>query len=284
MLFLLWLSLVSSNMENYSEPMATTWMSYAGVAYCTDGMKHVEVESWTCFTCQTLPYMNATAMHSTLANGNGYVGYDPAANFILVAFSGTDPLSIVDWIDDIDTVQVKYPYCDGCYVHQGFYNVYLSLQSQVWSLVKGWLALHPNASVYTTGHSLGAALSAHAALDLKVNLKITTAAIYNYGQPRVGNSDFSAFFTQNIPTMWRVTHNKDPVPQLPEQDFGLKGGPFVQEVQEVWYNENSKQYKECDPVNGEDRTCSDGQLDYKVEDHLTYMNFDVTYNYMTCKF
>jgi len=273
---------VASNQTPYSANSATTWMSYSGVAYCTLEGRHVDVESWTCDACKTLPYMNATVVHSTDANTCGYVGYDPANKFILVAFSGTDPLNIRNWIDDIDTIQVAYPYCTDCRVHQGFYDAYLSVQKAVWALVNQWLAVNPSAPIYTTGHSLGAALSMHAAIDIKINLKKTPAALYNFGQPRVGNKNFSDYYTTQIPTHWRVTHWKDPVPQLPPMSITKTG--FYHQVQETWYNSGNTAYTLCNATNGEDPKCSDGQIDDNIADHLDYMNFDVTANYLTCKF
>jgi len=270
-----------ANKEAFNEALATQWMSYAGVAYCTIEWRHVEVESWTCHTCVTLPYMNATVFHSVDDNTCGYVGYDPKNRFIMVAFSGTDPLNIRDWIDDIDYVQVDFPYCKNCKVHKGFYDSYLSVQSQVLDLVKKWRVVDPTAPVMVTGHSLGAALTVHGAIDMILSLKITPMALYDYGQPRTGNKNFTDWYTTQIPTHWRVTHNKDPVPQLPEEFMTQDG--YFHNVQETWYNQDNSQYTLCNSTFGEDPTCSDSQLDYRVEDHLTYMNFDVTANYLTCR-
>jgi len=260
---------------------AFVWMEYAGVAYCTIEWRHVEVETWTCYTCNKLPYMNATKVHNDETNACGYVGYDNSSNFILAAFSGTDPLNIRDWVDDIETTTLPYTAggCQDCKVHKGFYDAYLSLQSQVQSLVKQLLQEHKTATVHTTGHSLGAALAAHAALDLAIALGVPIQKVYNFGQPRVGNKNFELFYQTKIMGAYRVTHNKDPVPQLPPQ----AGGIFHQNPQEVWYNQKNTNYTLCN-MEGEDVNCSDGQLDDMIEDHLTYMNFDVTANYLTCKF
>ena len=52
-------------------------------------------------------------------------------------------------------------------MHGGFYDAYYSLSSQVITAVRGYLADHPNATIIVTGHSLGAAMSTFAALDIK---------------------------------------------------------------------------------------------------------------------
>ena len=47
--------------------------------------------------------------------------------------------------------------------------------------------MYPYAKIIVTGHSLGAALSVFAALE--INTKIAPVyRLYNYGEPRVGNS------------------------------------------------------------------------------------------------
>jgi len=254
-------------------------MEYAGVAYCTIEWRHEEVETWTCHTCKSLPYLNATKFHDVDTNTCGYVGYDPKNNFIMVAFSGTDPLNIREWISDIDTVTVPFTTggCSNCTVHKGFYHAYLTVQSQVLQLVKTWKTSSPSATIQVTGHSLGAALTVHGALDLVLN-GYTVQTVYDFGQPRVGDINFEQFYMSKVKTAYRVTHWKDPVPQLPPQV-----GIFHQNPEEVWYNQKNTNYTLCNQE-GEDSKCSDSQIDFDVEDHLTYMNYDLTTKYLTCKF
>lgn len=49
---------------------------------------------------------------------------------------------------------------------------------------------NPTAYIYLTGHSLGAALSVLAALDIKTTFG-RVDAVYTYGLPRVGNKPFA---------------------------------------------------------------------------------------------
>jgi len=263
----------------YDANVAFTSMEYAGVAYCTIEWRHAEVEAWTCHTCKQLPYMNATKFHDVSTNTCGYVGYDPKNNFIMVSFSGTDPLNIREWISDIETLTEPYtaPGCTDCLVHKGFYNAYKTVQSQVLALVKQWKTSNPTATLQVTGHSLGAALACHGALDLTLN-GYTVKDVYDFGQPRVGNDNFQKFYMSKVKVAYRVTHNKDPVPQLPPQ-----AGVYHQNPQEIWYNEDNTNYTSCN-MEGEDPKCSDGQMDHRVEDHLDYLNYDLTAEYLTCKF
>ena len=69
---------------------------------------------------------------------NAFVAYDDKYYFngiasIIVAFAGTNPLSITDWIDDLDTIKIGYPLspvneCNDCNVHKGFYSTYAAIR------------------------------------------------------------------------------------------------------------------------------------------------------------
>lgn len=76
---------------------------------------------------------------------------------------------------------------------------------------------------------------------------------------------------------YRLTHHKDPVPHLPSEiDF------YEHTMTEVFYNEKQTEYTIC--KSQEDKNCSDQYLfDLNVSDHLNYINFDFTANYLTCK-
>ena len=53
--------------------------------------------------------------------------------------------------------------------------------------ISALLQRYPNAQIITTGHSLGAALSAIAAIELKSIFNNAKVIVHNFGQPRVGN-------------------------------------------------------------------------------------------------
>jgi hypothetical protein len=84
------------------------YVTLCGVAYCTDqSLKRNSVNDWSCNACKQFPQMkNPVSFHGDgFTDANGFVGYDAAAKEIVVSFSGTNPLSIENWIDDIDTVK-----------------------------------------------------------------------------------------------------------------------------------------------------------------------------------
>jgi hypothetical protein len=212
--------------SNFTLATGERYIEMSGLAYCTDPkLRSNCLDSWSCNICKDYPNMSGKSFHSSLYDANGFVGYDADANEIVVSFSGTNPLSIRDWIDDIDTVKVSYPYCSGCEVHKGFYDTYSSIDADVKSLVASYQANYPTATVGITGHSLGAAMAAHCAAEFThAGIAITTS--YTYGMPRVGNEDFETWYKNTIIGTFRVVHNKDPVPHLPFESWGFHHMPY----------------------------------------------------------
>jgi predicted lipase len=82
--------------------------------------------------------------------------------------------------------------CTHMQVHLGFYTAYQRVRDRVRLLVRKALSENPHIeSVTCTGHSLGAALSGVAALDIAVMLSESnpkvSVGMTNFGMPRVGN-------------------------------------------------------------------------------------------------
>ena len=110
--------------------------------------------------------------------------------------------------------------------------------SDVLSEVKRLQAELPSYSVRCTGHSLGTTHSNSsqfpslinppgAALALLTSMDLANNGIpnsvYNYGQPRVGDSQFATCSSSKI-TVERVTHLKDPVPHIPFESWNYVHG------------------------------------------------------------
>jgi predicted lipase len=137
---------------------------------------------------------------------------------VVVSYRGTVPTSLKNWIEDLNFAETTpYPKAPNALVHSGFYNAYLTVQNQTLQSVSElrrfkYLNLystissqHPDFTIMVTGHSLGAAIAEIAALDIKLELG-EDVAVYNYGDPRVGNEGFATFYNQKITTNFRVVN------------------------------------------------------------------------------
>jgi len=278
---LVFLGVIVNAQGEYDPDKSWSMVNYAGAAYCT-GLLGNGVDDWDCNACASNPGMqNITTVSDFLTQANGYVGYNSITNEIIVSFSGTDPLNIINWLDDLNDFKVKYPYCNKCKVQKGFYQAWTSVRDEVYGLVHDLRTAYPGALVFLTGHSLGAAIAAHGMLDFVASGNLTTAdlgPLYDYGRTRLGNEHFSDYYDSLIPTVWRVTHHRDPVPHyLPELFF------YHHTRTEVYYNKDNSVYTVCNG-SGEDNHCADQFFFFNVFDHLNYLNFDFTTNYLTCKF
>jgi len=78
---------------------------------------------------------------------------------------------------------------------------------------------YPDYQYIFTGHSLGGAmanmLSLDSVLDGYVKRTETSPVMINYGAPRVGNFIFSSYTMLNVPIIFRIVRNGDPVSSVP---------------------------------------------------------------------
>ena len=121
-----------------------------------------------------------------------------AENFAVLVFRGSQ--EIQDWLSNLSTILTKWP--QGGMVHWGFKDAL----EKVWDEVASYLDTL-KVPIFYTGHSLGAALATLAAS------KRTPAAIYTFGSPRVGDSNFvQSLIAVN---MYRVVNHRDAITFIP---------------------------------------------------------------------
>jgi predicted lipase len=206
-------------------------------------------------------------------------------NECLAVFRGTSNLN--GWIQDLKSAVlvnledqgVRCTYGgESCQVGDGFMKNYQSVEPYL----KGNLTdigCTKGSRLSITGHSLGAAEAAIAMFDLK-NDGYDIVESYTFGQPRVGDSTFTAAFEAEFGSIetWRVTHADDPVVHLPFEFMG-----FSHIATEVYYADTvADGFKICDG-SGEDQSCSNSRsaetpaailtcaADQAACPHLTYM-------------
>ena len=133
------------------------------------------------------------------------------SDMVLIAFRGTEPGNIKDWLSDKNAVLV--PSTTG-HLHNGFLQAYNSVGSRIVNDLRS----SPDASgkpLWFTGHSLGAALSTIMAASC-ANVGLSIAGHYNFGSPRVGDSSFVNFYNERCASVtFRFVNNNDIVPRVP---------------------------------------------------------------------
>lgn len=115
-------------------------------------------------------------------------------------------------------------------VHGGFNNAVFTdgIWDQVYARVQNLLRQHPSYSLWTTGHSLGAANAILAATAFALLNRNRRVLSINFGCPQIGNHHWRDFFNSTSPltnnlSIWRVVLAWDLVPRLPSYFFYHSG-------------------------------------------------------------
>lgn len=127
--------------------------------------------------------------------------------FAVLAFRGTEQ-EIQDLLHDADTWPIP-AFGGTTRVHRGFKRALNS----VWTPIAAALD-KLDCPVFYTGHSLGAALATLAAA------RRAPQAVYAFGSPRVGNSQFVDRL-KAVP-VYRIVHGSDIVPSVPPEALGFR--------------------------------------------------------------
>lgn len=257
----------------YDPAVGLKSMYYAGAAYCLlDDLQ----TNWNCGEpcAQTNGVKEFTPIINTNLNTFGYVAYNEQDNEIVVVFRGTQMTNVMNWVSDLDIHTVQYKTLNGSLVHKGFYSTYQFVSADVLAAVNHYLTEHEDASVLVTGHSLGAALATHAAMDIKENISPKKMTFYSYGSPRIGNSVIADYVMMLFPDgqYQRVTHYTDMAVHVPFTAMNYKHAG-----NEVWYiNKGADMtFVECtnEPFKDENGSCANSYLPGVIGDdsHIIYV-------------
>lgn len=158
---------------------------------------------------------NAASSYSINQERFGFVIESDQA--VILAFRGTS--TPTDWVTDMIAQQVLFkPVKRGCKTHRGFSEVYMSARDQIFHLLDQTSKDKP---LFITGHSLGGALAAHAALDIAINRKPKNLITYTFGAPRAGDPEFARSYNDAVPLTFRIQNEFDIVPHLPPLVYTL---------------------------------------------------------------
>lgn len=199
------------------EVSATQWrtanalaLAYASqLAYEADRNQIIQqLQAWGFLTTGCRVFSVKTAQVLAAANDQ----------IVIVAFRGTQPDKLADWLVDAEIIQK--PWQDffgkpdlGC-VHHGFVRNTSFVWEQLSQFVAG--ARKNQQSLWITGHSLGGAMALIAGAAFTFSERQTVNGIYTFGQPRAGNCAFASSCNRQLQTVaFRVVNNQDIVPHVP---------------------------------------------------------------------
>lgn len=137
------------------------------------------------------------------------------AQCLIVAFRGTEPDRIKDWMTDLDIDLVGGP-CGK--VHDGFNAALNSIWRDLWADIS---QIRNKRSLWLTGHSLGGALAVLATAKLRLEKDEPINGVYTFGQPRLGNREFARNFDADFGSQsFRHVNNNDVVARVPSRAMG----------------------------------------------------------------
>jgi triacylglycerol lipase len=133
---------------------------------------------------------------------------------IIVAFAGTDPLHLLNWVSDF---YIGRPTED---VHEGFQ----AAADAVWPVVGVAIerSINENRRLFVVGHSLGAAIALVTVDRARQEKNLSSAQVFVFGAPRVGKADFVAAYNPVFGrTTYRLVYGRDIVPTVPPVELGF---------------------------------------------------------------
>jgi hypothetical protein len=144
------------------------------------------------------------AFRHKITRTRGFLAITP--DFAILAYRGTDPATLPNWITDTIVKLVERSDYHGR-VHRGF----ASVLRQSWPDVQQLLDQVGDRPLFLTGHSMGGALACLTACRL-AKLGRPAVATYTFGSPRLGDPTFCNGYT--LPT-YRLVNRLDLVPEVP---------------------------------------------------------------------
>ncbi|CAK9862890.1 unnamed protein product [Sphagnum jensenii] len=267
-----------TNSSVYNRTLALILVEYASAVYTIDDSSLL---FWTCSRCQgvTKGFKIHTLVVDIQHCLQAFVGVAENLNAIVIAFRGTQMTSMQNWAEDLyfKQLDVKYPGVTDAMVHKGFYAAYhnTSLHDYIVAAVQTVQRERNDLRILVTGHSMGGAMASFCALDLTTNYGVRNIQVYTFGQPRIGNPAFAAYYSENVPLTIRVTHAHDVVPHLPPYYFLMGEKTYRHFSTEVWIfkvaiGRLQYEFEQVCDSSGEDPSCSRSVPGNSISDHLNY--------------
>ncbi|KAL4874444.1 Alpha/Beta hydrolase protein [Aspergillus karnatakaensis] len=219
---------------------------YSAAAGCDQNNNSTDSPIVTCdYYCPLVIDYNVTTLYEFNDRGwwtdtTGYVALDETRKLIVLVFRGS--VSSDSWRTDLTAIPIwLLTLCPFCWVHAGFHSAWDAVRRDVVRELKRAVDAHSDYQLFFTGHSLGGAIATVAATLLKGEREWENWGIqlvgffsglwYTFGAPVIGNRA-TAKKTTKLVSVFRATHENDPVPKLPpELAFPAD---YVQPSPEYW--------------------------------------------------
>lgn len=197
---------------NLNTARAMAWMSQ--LAYETRFPDKIEriAKGWELSEVQVLEQPTKSTL--PLSSTRGVLAATKDA--MIIAFAGTDPLNLMNWISDFYLGQ---PDAD---VHQGFQDAADAIWIDVEAAIEQ--CMKDGHSLFIAGHSLGAAIALVIAdrAQREKEVQLQQGEVYIFGSPRVGRDDFVTRYNATFgSTTYRFVHGRDIVPTVPPSELGF---------------------------------------------------------------
>ena len=132
----------------------------------------------------------------------------------IIAFAGTDPLNLLNWISDF------YLGRPGADVHQGFEDAAAAVWKNIGAAIDR--CMNDGQALFIAGHSLGAAVALVTVDRARQEKGLQHGEVYVFGSPRVGRDDFVNRYNSSFGhTTYRLVHGRDIVPTVPPPELGF---------------------------------------------------------------
>ncbi|KAJ1923755.1 hypothetical protein IWQ60_005669 [Tieghemiomyces parasiticus] len=221
---LLVISPVSIAKEFTTSAVPETEINVLKVYAVLAGISYKTLTSWDCESCSLFANTQLVDFfESKKERAVGYVAVNNDLKQVTLAFRGTD--NAAQYITDLKFRLKRWPDAvKDSRVHHGFLEAYQTVADNLYKLSTEQLAKHSGYNLTIVGHSLGAALASLASVDFVMRNKTLAnmMTVTTFGQPRVGNKEYVAYYNSfNLATK-RVVNKRDPVPHLPPRILGYR--------------------------------------------------------------
>uniref|UniRef100_A0A0K0FE54 Lipase_3 domain-containing protein n=1 Tax=Strongyloides venezuelensis TaxID=75913 RepID=A0A0K0FE54_STRVS len=202
---------------------------------------------------------------------SAYVAIDNEAKAIIIAHRGSIS-GIQIGMEVIETLfDSKESFPSGGGVSRYFYDAW----GLVWNggLRDAFLTAknqYQDYDVWITGHSLGGAMASLTAANIGYHKYVSKEKIkaITFGEPRVGDFEYSQGFDNVVGYSYRVIHHRDPVAHIPLRNM-LN---YQHTKEEIFYDNDmspGSPYLVCSQID-DSKDCSNKYLNFDVSDHGHY--------------